>query len=75
MNLRRASGHPPPDKQVLSSLSTAVLRAKLDAQSQIADLSEMPDGTYSDHLAYWQTEVHRLETGHAWLLDLLTATR
>jgi hypothetical protein len=74
MSLRRPmTSVPVIDRQVLGSLCTAVLRAKLDAQSTLEDLSKLPDNVHVDQLNYWQLEVHRLETGHAWLLDLLTA--
>lgn len=62
---------PPLDKQVLASLCTAVLRAKLDAQTACMDLAQQGDNVFIDHMRYWQSEADRLEVGHNWLLELL----
>lgn len=62
---------PPLDKQVLGSLCTAVLRAKLDAQTNCLDMQQQSDNVFLDHLRYWELEAHRLEVGHNWLLELL----
>ena len=72
MSLRRPTiSVPPIDRQVLGSLCMAVLRAKLDAQAALEDLSKLPDNVHVDNLNFWKLEVHRLEAGHAWLLELL----
>lgn len=61
------------DRQILASLCTAVLRAKLDALGNVTDMQQQPDNVFVDHLRYWQLESDRLEVGHAWLLELLNA--
>ncbi len=62
---------PPLDKQVLATLATAVLRAKLEAQQVLDDLRTDPDNVLLDDLRYYDTQVNRLEAGHAWLLELI----
>ncbi len=64
---------PPLDKQVLQTLSTAVLRAKLEAQQVLDDLRTDPDNVLLDDLKHWDNQVRRLEAGHLWLLDLLSS--
>ncbi len=62
------------DREVILSLSSVCNRARLDARRELEDLSELPEGTHSDHLTYWSNEAYRLETAHAWLLELLQKT-
>ncbi len=66
---------PPLDKQVLASLCTAVLRAKLDALGNINDMRTESDNVFVDHVRYWETEHARLEAGHTWLLELLASAQ
>jgi len=66
---------PPLDRQVLLALATAVLRAKLDAKAQVDDLRTNPDNVLLDDLRYWHGTLDRLETGHLWLLELLTTAQ
>lgn len=61
----------PLDKQVLVSLCSTVLSAKLDAFAKVEDLQHAEGNVYVDHLKFWETEAHRLDTGHQWLLELL----
>ena len=62
---------PPVDKQVLLSLTSTVLVAKLDAQGRLEDLRQSADNVALDDLRYWEMQAARLEAAHAWLLELL----
>jgi hypothetical protein len=66
---------PPLDKQALLTLASTVLRAKLDAKAQVDDLRSSPDNVLIDDLRYWQGTLDRLETGHLWILDLITSAQ
>lgn len=59
------------DRQVLASLCTAVLRAKLEAQERVDDMRHAEGNVYVEHVKYWEGELDRLTVGHIWLMELL----
>lgn len=73
MNSRRVYV-PQLDREVLISITSVVHRALLDASREVEDFKLLPEGAHSDGLTYWSGEMYRLETAHAWLLELLQKT-